>query len=339
MSMGTGVFGLALWGGIVSVLLTAALTSTASPTDGPRMTAEQHHRTSERVIEHHSFSPPLLRNYYGEDELRHWAIGGTTVITDNYVRLTADRPGQVGHLWNTEPLDMPSFEIVVGFHLHGKGTGADGFALWITTDRPSHNGPLMGRPMEFTGLGIIFDTYDNDGLRDNPAVYVLFNDETQRNRQYNTQKDFKGEYVGRCNYAYRQTSALPSTARIRYEVNTLQIFLSLDGERNELQCTTISDLRLPIGKGGYYIGLSAETGDLTDSHDILFVHTMPIEGVSYDHDVYSRRTLNQEVESPRILLFPEGNQEEIRRHVQQQQQQQQQQQYEQPQHEQSQQHE
>ena len=36
-------------------------------------------------------------------------------------------------------------------------------------------GPLFGIPDAFQGFGIAFDTYDNDGARDNPAVFVLKN--------------------------------------------------------------------------------------------------------------------------------------------------------------------
>ncbi|RNE95142.1 putative lectin [Trypanosoma conorhini] len=319
---------LLLWGA-ASVLMTAALTSSAAVAEGPQMTAEQHHRTSERVIEHHSFSPPLLRDYYGEEEIRHWSIGGTTVITDHYVRLTGDRRGQAGHLWNTEPLDMSSFEIVVGFHIHGKSAGADGFALWITKDKPSHNGPIMGSPMDFTGLGIIFDTYDNDGLRDNPAVYVLFNGEGAGKRLYSPQKDFRGEHVGSCRFAFRQTSPLLSTARIRYERDVLTIYLSHNGEKEETLCTTVTDLHLKADKNEYYIGLSAETGDVTDNHDIVFVHTMPLEGVTYDHDVYARTTPIEEGERHRLTPRAGELREQLQEFLKQQQQRNQQPQQEQ----------
>ncbi|ORC86141.1 putative lectin [Trypanosoma theileri] len=263
----------------------------------PRLTPAEQHRTTDRVIQHHAFTPPLLRSYFGEGELQYWTTSGSTVITDHYVRLTPDRGGHVGHLWNTEVLDMPSFEIVVGFHVHGgRSGGADGFALWITTETPVINGPLLGRPMKFTGIGVIFDTYDNDGMRDNPAVYVLYNDGSNPGRQYHPQNDYKGEYVGSCQYNFRQSSQYPSTARLHYVGNVLQVYLSRTGEEDEVLCTTVVDVHLDTKNKEYYIGLSAETGGVTDNHDIIFVHTMPVEGEKYDHDVYDTTTSIEEAD-------------------------------------------
>lgn len=37
------------------------------------------------------------------------------------------------------------------------------------------NGPIVGMRADFHGFGIIFDTYDNDNLRDNPSVFVVKN--------------------------------------------------------------------------------------------------------------------------------------------------------------------
>ena len=38
-------------------------------------------------------------------------------------------------------------------------------------------GPLFGLRADFKGFGVIFDTYDNDGRRDNPSIYVIMNKE------------------------------------------------------------------------------------------------------------------------------------------------------------------
>jgi len=44
----------------------------------------------------------------------------------------------------------------------------------------------------FKGLGVCFDVYDNDGRRDNPSVFVLYNPEGNET-EYNHDNDFKGE--------------------------------------------------------------------------------------------------------------------------------------------------
>jgi hypothetical protein len=59
--------------------------------------------------------------------------------------------------------------------------GGDGFAFWLLHNEmdPSKgtalNGPLFGLRSDFHGIGVAFDSYDNDGSRDNPSVFVLKN--------------------------------------------------------------------------------------------------------------------------------------------------------------------
>nr|CCC95020.1 putative mannose-specific lectin [Trypanosoma congolense IL3000] len=272
------------------------LVATVGAVESPEMTEAQMQRTMGKVIGHHSFTPPLLRNYYGGEGLDHWLIGGSAVITDKHVRLTGDFRNQNGFLWNRESLDLPSFEIIVGFHLHSsRRTAADGIGLWLTSTSHNATGPLMGHPMEFEGVGILLDTFDNDGMGNNPAVYVIHNKAGDQ-KKYTPLNDFKDEHIGSCEHAYRQTSSKVSTIRIVYDDGTLQVFLSSSAEENEKLCTTVN-LNLDTSNTEYYIGLTAATGDITDNHDIIFVHTLPIEGKTYDHDVYSMETpVNEEEE-------------------------------------------
>ena len=62
--------------------------------------------------------------------------------------------------------------------------GGDGFGLWLlheSMNPASHtetdwlSGPIVGLRANFEGVGIIFDTYDNDNQRDNPSVFVIKN--------------------------------------------------------------------------------------------------------------------------------------------------------------------
>ncbi|KAG8348194.1 putative mannose-specific lectin [Trypanosoma vivax] len=270
---------------LLSILLSCIARTRAA--DVPILSPEQHHRTSTRVIDHHSFTPPLLRDYYGDGEVRQWKIGGTAVATENYVRLTGDFNSQWGSLWNTVPINIPTFEIIVGFHVHGNGRyGADGFGLWLTTNIMNMNGPLMGHPSDFEGVGILFDTFDNSGRGNHPAVYVIYNAEGVK-REYSPLKDFEDEHIGSCSFPVRQTSTKLSTARVRYENGVLSVFLSSDAEKSEKLCFAVN-VNLNVNKKNHYIGLTAATGGSSDNHDIVFVHTMPIEGEKYDHDVFAQ---------------------------------------------------
>lgn len=261
------------------------------------LTDEERRRAVTTVIEHHSFSPPLLEDYYGEGELPHWTLGGTTVVTDSFVRLTTELGSTVGHLWNDEPLMMPSFEIIIGFRVHSpRGTGADGFALWLTTERSNVVGPLFGHNNVFTGIGLLFDSYDNDLKRDNPMVGLIKNS-ALNSRRFTPLKDFFGEMEGSCVFDYRNTAqSTLATARLTYQRGTVHVYLSRSNEEAETLCFTARGIELDLDRKKYFIGLTAETGGVSDTHDVVFLHTQPLDGDHYDFKAYEERKLAERQE-------------------------------------------
>lgn len=110
---------------------------------------------------HSSFRPPFVWGAQGP--LPNWDFGGNTVITESYVRLTPDRQSRRGFVWNKNPVHLKAWEIEMEFHVHGQGrhTFGDGFAFWYTRES-QQQGPAYGNTMKFNGLGVIFDTFDND---------------------------------------------------------------------------------------------------------------------------------------------------------------------------------
>ncbi|CAG9570987.1 putative lectin [Leishmania major strain Friedlin] len=250
----------------------------------PRLTPAQEHRGITAAIGHHSFAPPLLRQYYGDGEIPHWVISGSSVITDEYVRLTADQKSQTGHLWNTEPLDMDAFEVVVGFRVYRPmgGFGADGFGVWVAQP-PRYDGPLFGRPSTFNGFGVLFDSYDNDNRRDNPMVSLVYNDGSNT-KHFDSENDFMGDSVASCVFDFREIpEPNMATMRMVYFKGELQVYLSRNSEAAETECLKVT--RLPMPKGKAYLSLSAQTGGVSEIHDILFVHLSPLAEAKYDHDV------------------------------------------------------
>ncbi|CAC9465572.1 putative lectin [Leishmania infantum JPCM5] len=250
----------------------------------PRLTPAQEHRGITAAIGHHSFAPPLLRQYYGDGEIPHWVISGTSVITDEYVRLTADQKSQTGHLWNTEPLDMDAFEVVVGFRVYRPmgGFGADGFGVWVAQP-PRFDGPLFGRPSTFNGFGVLFDSYDNDNRRDNPMVSLVYNDGSNT-KHFDPERDFMGDSVASCVFDFREIpEPNMATMRMVYFKGELQVYLSRNSEATETECLKVT--RLPMPEGKVYLSLSAQTGGVSEIHDIMFVHLSPLVEAKYDHDV------------------------------------------------------
>lgn len=50
-------------------------------------------------------------------------------------------------------------------------------AVWYTEER-GQEGPVFGSGDKWKGLGVFFDSFDNDGQRNNPYVMAMVNDGT-----------------------------------------------------------------------------------------------------------------------------------------------------------------
>lgn len=61
---------------------------------------------------------------------------------------------------------------------------------------------------------------------------------------------------------------------IRYENDRLTVSTDFYGTSAWTECFSINNVLLPTN---YYLGFSAATGDLTDNHDIINVHTYALE--------------------------------------------------------------
>lgn len=51
-------------------------------------------------------------------------------------------------------------------------------AIWFT-DKPGVEGPVFGSSDKWNGLGVFFDSFDNDNKRNNPYVMAMVNDGTK----------------------------------------------------------------------------------------------------------------------------------------------------------------
>jgi len=50
-------------------------------------------------------------------------------------------------------------------------------AIWFT-ETPFQAGPVFGSVDKWKGMGILFDSFDNNGRRDNPYISLFINDGT-----------------------------------------------------------------------------------------------------------------------------------------------------------------
>ena len=129
------------------------------------------------IESHHSLHHPF------DVSLPYWKYGGSTVATESFIRLTPNIQSRSGWIFNEFELQSSDWEIELHVEIFSDyHIGGDGFGLWIlnSTHHPRkakhHNylsGNVFGLRNDFQGFGIIFDTYDNDGQRDNPLIAVI----------------------------------------------------------------------------------------------------------------------------------------------------------------------
>ncbi|KAL8896862.1 MAG: hypothetical protein Q9207_007501, partial [Kuettlingeria erythrocarpa] len=201
---------------------------------------------------------------------RFFDFGGDTIIrADQYVRLTSDRQSQEGWLFSRLPLTATNWEIEVEFKIHGQGNlHGDGMAIWLTKQR-AQTGPVFGSVDRFEGLGIFIDTYKNQrpGVVFPYVMAMLGNSSVT----YDKEHDGKENEIGGCSARGIRASSTPTRIRLTYFAEkSLTVALQYKAENEWTECFETGPLTLPSVA---YLGFSAETGELSDNHDIISVET------------------------------------------------------------------
>uniref|UniRef100_A0A1A8I710 Lectin, mannose-binding, 1 n=1 Tax=Nothobranchius kuhntae TaxID=321403 RepID=A0A1A8I710_NOTKU len=142
--------------------------------------------------------------------------------------------------------------------------GADGLAVWFTTEQ-GLDGPVYGAADQWNGVGVFFDSFDNDGKKNNPAILVVGNN---GKLVYDHQNDGSTQALGTCLRDFRN-KPYPIRAKITYYRKTLTVMINNgftpDKEDYEF-CTKVENMIIP--SEGFF-GISAATGGLADDHDVL----------------------------------------------------------------------
>lgn len=189
---------------------------------------------------------------------------------NSYIRLTSDLPSQSGWLFSRVPLTATNWEVEVEFKISGKHQlYGDGFAMWITKQR-GQMGPVFGSVDRFEGLGIFVDTYKNNrpGVVF-PYVMAMYGD---GQRSYNKNDDGKETELAGCSARGIRHASVPTKMRLTY-IQDKQLKLDLQ-YREEDEWTSCFEVDNPPQIPNIaYLGFSAETGELSDNHDIISVST------------------------------------------------------------------
>ncbi|KAG0647732.1 L-type lectin domain-containing [Hyphodiscus hymeniophilus] len=216
----------------------------------------------------HTLNSPYLDS---DMQSRWFDFGGNTIIrADQYIRLTSDRPSQEGWLFSRVPLTATNWEIEVEFKIHGSGNlHGDGFAMWLTKQRATA-GPVFGSADQFEGLGIFFDTYKNNRPGTVfPYVMAMVGDGV---KSYDKSNDGKSDEFMGCSARGIRGASVPTKAKLTYfQDKSLKLELQYKAEDQWELCFSTEEP--PTIPSVAYLGFSAETGELSDNHDIISVNT------------------------------------------------------------------
>ena len=204
----------------------------------------------------------------------NWDFVGTTIVTSSYVRLTPDEQSRRGSLWNSVPLFFRNWEVHLEFRVSGKGKDlfGDGMAFWYVK-RPLTSGPVFGNEELFSGLGVFLDTYANQNgahSHGHPYISAMVNNGSVR---YDHDRDGTHSELAGCESKFRGVDS-DAYLSVRYEGDTLTVSTDVAGKNEWQECFKVSGVHLPTG---YYLGVSAATGDLSDNHDVISIKTYELE--------------------------------------------------------------
>lgn len=203
----------------------------------------------------------------------NWNFYGDAIVQPEFIRLTGDVRSQKGGVSCTAPSTSLDWEIHITFHVHGEGKHlyGDGFAFWYTRE-PITFGDAFGAQPKFSGLGVFFDTYANQNgahSHEHPYISVMVSNGSVA---YDHDRDGTLTEADGCSSNFRNKPY--TTAIISYVANKLSVVLKYPNQNDPVNCIAVENVRLPVG---YYFGLSAATGDLSDAHDIYSLRFFEVE--------------------------------------------------------------
>ncbi|KAK9890972.1 hypothetical protein WA026_013309 [Henosepilachna vigintioctopunctata] len=216
----------------------------------------------------YSFKPPYLAQKDGS--VPFWEYGGNAIASSDNVRIAPSLKSQKGAIWTKTPTNFEWWDVDIAFRVTGRGRiGADGLAFWFTQNKGAYDGDVFGSSDRWVGLGLFFDSFDNDNKHNNPYIMAVVNDGT---KNFDHQNDGTTQALAGCLRDFRN-KPFPTRARVEYYQNILTVLFNNGMNNNEQEyemCFRAENVFLP--KNGYF-GVSAATGGLADDHDVVHILT------------------------------------------------------------------
>nr|XP_033789420.1 protein ERGIC-53 [Geotrypetes seraphini] len=211
----------------------------------------------------YSFKGPHL--VQSDGTVPFWVHTGSAIPSADQIRITPSLKSQRGSVWTKSVSLFENWETQVAFRVTGRGrVGADGLAIWFT-EHQGFDGNVFGAADSWNGVGIFFDSFDNDGKKNNPVIVMVGND---GRLVYDHQNDGETQALASCQRDFRNTP-YPVRAKITYYKKTLTVMMNnafTPNKEDYEYCMKVDNLIIP--NQGYF-GISAATGGLADDHDVL----------------------------------------------------------------------
>jgi len=225
--------------------------------------------TIERTVQLRTHS--LFAPYIDQDlQNRWWDFGADAYVnTNKHVRLTRQRPSQMGWLWSRLPITASNFVIEIEFKVSGEAGHlfGDGMAIWLTKER-AQPGPVFGSKDNFEGLAIFLDTFSNTRHSYSfPRILGMIGD---GKTSYNVGNDGDGQEIGSCSANFRQTNVATKLKITYVKDGFLDVKIQFRAWDEWTDCFRKEKVGLISAP---FLGFSALTGDVSDNHDIIAVTT------------------------------------------------------------------
>lgn len=243
---------------------------------GNHLFGQQQYEIPHKRFEYkYSFKGPYLAQKDGT--VPFWEYEGNAIASEEMVRITPSLRSKKGAIWTKLKTNFEWWEVEFVFRVSGRGRlGADGIAFWYTDNRMPE-GPVYGTSDQWKGLGVFFDSFDNDNKGNNPYIMAMINDGT---KSYDHETDGSNQQIGGCLRDFRN-KPFPVRAKIEYYKNVLSISFHSGSSNNDDEyelCLRAENVFLP--QFGHF-GISAATGGLADDHDALkfLTYSLHVPGV------------------------------------------------------------
>lgn len=223
-------------------------------------------------LKRNSFVGPFVTNV----NVPHWRLIGDAKISSNAIELTPMQPNRKGSAWNLVTLKPIDWEVRVhiSFGPESAKRVAAGIAIWLTREKEML-GAAFGSANIFHGLGVMFDTYDNNGDGHSPTLYGVWND---GDKEFDMSKDNKQtsmSVLGSCRVT-REPNA-EHVIKLHYLKGRLTVSYQnrLYGEHSDFEFCFSAPIQIPRG---LFLGASSNTGGFMDLHKLHSFQTFSISG-------------------------------------------------------------